>query len=317
MRIVFLDRHTFHPDIVFSAATLPDAVWQDYPLSAPHEIVLRAAGAGVIVTNKARLPAELLEQLPQLKLVAVAATGVDHVDLATAERLGIAVCNVTGYAVHTVPEHVFSLLLALRRHLLRYAVAARDGRWSRSGTFCLHDWPIADLAGSTLGIVGSGKLGDGVAALAQAFGMRVLRAERPGATAIRPGRASFAQVLAEADAVSLHVPLTAETRNLIGAAELARMKPSAVLINTARGGVVDETALLAALRAGRLAGAALDVLSVEPPPADHPLFTADLPNLIVTPHVAWASRQAQQTLANEVVANIAAFQRGERRNRIV
>ena len=317
MQIVFLDRNTFSPEIAFATVRIPDGVWQDYPCTSPDEFLAHAAGADVIVTNKVRLSGALLERLPGLKLIAVAATGVDHIDLAAAARLGIGVCNVADYATHTVPEHVFALMLALRRNLLRYADAARDGRWSAAPAFCLHDWSIDELAGATLGIVGSGTLGAGVARLAQAFGMRVLHAERRAATSVRPGRTAFERVLAEADVLSLHVPLTAETRNLIGAAELERMKPTALLINTARGGVVDEQALLDALRAGRIAGAALDVLAVEPPPADHPLLAADLLNLIVTPHVAWASRQAQQQLADEVIENIAAFYRGERRNRLV
>jgi glycerate dehydrogenase len=289
----------------------------EHDRTPPEEIPARAAGAEVLVTNKARLPAGVLDRLPGLRLVAVAATGVDHIDLAAAARRGIGVANVAGYAVRTVAEHVLGVLLALRRSLVRYNEAARTGRWSAAPAFCLHDWPIEDLAGSTLGIIGAGQNGQGVARLAQAFGMRVLLAERRGAATARPGRVGFEQVLREADAITLHVPLTPETRHLIGAPELARMKPDAVLINTARGGVVDEAALLAALRAGRIAGAALDVLATEPPPADHPLLAADLPNLIVTPHVAWASRQAQQKLADEVVENIAAFRRGERRNRVV
>ena len=317
MRIVFLDRSTFHPDIAFDPTPVADGVWRDYATTADGELSSRLADADVVVTNKVKLPGAVLETLPDLKLVAVAATGVDHVDLDAAARLGIAVCNVSGYAVHTVPEHVFTLLLALRRQLGRYAAAAVDGRWSRAGMFCLQSWPIEELAGSTLGIVGAGANGMGVVRLATAFSMRVLLAERRGATVPRHGRVPFDQVLSEADAISLHVPLTSETRHLIGAAELARMKSTAVLINTARGGVVDESALLTALLGGQIAGAALDVLAGEPPPANHPLLCADLPNLIITPHIAWASRQAQQKLADEVIANIAAFQRGARRNRVV
>jgi glycerate dehydrogenase len=316
MRIVFLDRSTFHPDIVFDAASVPGAVWRDYPTTFTHELSGRLADAEVIVTNKVKLNGAILTALPGLRLIAVAATGVDHVDLAAAKQQGIAVCNVSGYAAHTVAEHVFALLLALRRQLDRYAAAAIDGHWSRAGTFCLQTWPIEELAGSTLGIVGAGANGASVAALATAFGMHVLLAERRGAASVRPGRVSFEHVLAQADTVSLHVPLTAETRHLIGASELARMKRNAVLINTARGSVVDETALLAALRDGHIAGAALDVLASEPPPMDHPLLSAGLPNLLITPHIAWASRQAQQKLANEVIANIVAFQRGEHRNRV-
>jgi glycerate dehydrogenase len=316
MRIVFLDRDTFAPGIEFAAARLGACSWQDYGQSAAGQVVERLRDAEVAITNKVRLPGEVLAQLPRLRLIAAAATGVDNIDTAAAQAREIGVCNVRGYAERSVPEHVFALLFALRRNLPGYQRAARDGRWARSPFFCVHDYPIEDLAGSTLGIIGGGTLGQAVARLAAAFGMRVLLGEQRGAAA-RAGRVSFEQLLRESDAVTLHVPLTASTRHLIGAAELALMKPGAVLINTARGGVVDEAALLAALRAGQLAGAALDVLGVEPPPADHPLLAADLPNLIVTPHVAWASRQAQQRLADEVIENIAAFRRGESRNRVV
>jgi glycerate dehydrogenase len=315
MKIAFLDRSTFSDPIVFPIARLA-ADWQEHARTTADQVLTHAADATVVVTNKVKLPAALLEKLPQLKLVAVAATGVDHIDLDAARRLGIAVCNVRDYATHSVPEHVFTVLLALRRNLFAYAAAATNGAWSRAENFCLLDWPINDLAGSTLGILGGGSLGQSVAKLAAAFGMRVLLAEQRGAP-LRPGRTAFEQVLVEADVLSLHLPLTPTTRNLIGASELARMKPSAILINSARGGVVDELALVAALRAGMIAGAAVDVLTAEPPPADHVLLTAKLPNLIVTPHIAWASLQAQQTMADQVVDNIAAFLRGERRNRIV
>jgi len=315
MKIVFLDRSTFSDCIAFPVASLT-ASWQEHARTAPEEVLTHAADATVVVTNKVKLSAALLEKLPQLKLVAVAATGVDHVDLAAARRLGIGVCNVRDYAAHSVPEHVFAVLLALRRNLFAYATAARDGTWSRADNFCLLNWPIEDLSGSALGIIGGGALGRSVAKLSVAFGMRVLLAEQRGAP-LRPGRVAFEQVLAEADVLSLHVPLTPATRNLIGTVELARMQPSAILINSARGGVVDEAALVEALSAGRLAAAAVDVLTTEPPPADYPLLAANLPNLLVTPHIAWASRQAQQKLADEVVENIAAFLRGERRNRVV
>jgi glycerate dehydrogenase len=315
MKIAFLDRGTFADAITFPVTRLA-VDWQEHAHTTPDEVLTHAAAATVVVTNKVKLPAVLLEKLPQLKLVAVAATGVDHVELDAARRLGIVVCNVRDYATHSVPEHVFTVLLALRRNLIAYAAAATDGAWSRAENFCLLNWPIEDLAGSTLGIIGGGTLGQSVAKLGAAFGMRVLLAEQRGAS-LRPGRVAFEQVLTEADVLSLHVPLTPATRNLIGTAELARLKPSAILINSARGGLVDEVALVAALRAGQLAGAAVDVLTIEPPPADHPLLNANLPNLLVTPHIAWASRQAQQKLADEVVENIAAFLHGEHRNRIV
>ncbi len=316
MNIVFLDRATFSPEIVFRTEALGDCAWRDYPMTGPEQVLERSAAAAVIVTNKVKIMGAILEAVPGLQLIAATATGVDHIDTEAARRRGVAVCSVRGYAVTTVPEHVFSLALALRRNLLRYDEAVRAGRWSRVATFCLHAAPIVDLAGGTLGIVGAGALGRAVARLGEAFGMRVLLAERR-ATAARTGRTAFETVLAESDVLSLHLPLTDETRHLIGVAELALMKPDAILINTARGALIDPVALGQALAGGRLAGAGIDVLEQEPPPADHPLLAAGLPNLILTPHVAWASRQAQQRLADEVIANIAAFRRGDARNRVV
>lgn len=316
MRIVFLDRATFAPQMRFDTAPLGACEWVEHPVTRAAEVPERARGAAVLVTNKVKLPGSLLAGLPDLRLIAAAATGVDNIDTLAAKRQGIGVCNVRGYATRTVPEHVFALLLALRRNLLRYQQAVHDGEWSRSEIFCLHSYPIRDLARSVMGIIGYGSLGQAVARLAQAFGMRVLIAERPGAVAPRPGRASFEDVLRMADVITLHVPHSGGGA-LIGAAELARMRPDAILINTARGALVDAAALLEALRNRRLGGAALDVLGSEPPPPDHPLLTARLPNLIITPHVAWASLEAQQLLADEVIANIAAFLKNESRNRVV
>ncbi len=316
-QIVFLDRATFAPGIRFSADRIAGASWREYAVSSREQIAERARDAIVLITNKIPIGAPILEQLPQLRLIAVAATGVDHIDLAAAKARAVGVCNVTGYAVETVPEHVFGMLLMLRRNLHRYADAAGNGAWSRSEVFCLHDYPMHDLAGRTMGIVGAGTLGRAVGRIAQAFGMRVLYAEHRGATSVRDGYTEFNEALARSDVLALHVPLTPETRGLIGRAELARMKPDAVLVNCARGGVVDETALVEALRENRLGGACVDVLETEPPPANDPLLSAHLPNLIVTPHVAWASIEAQQRLADELIENVAAFLRGERRNRVV
>jgi glycerate dehydrogenase len=269
------------------------------------------AGATIAITNKVALRRGALEQLPQLKLIAVAATGVDAIDLEYCRARGLSVTNVRDYAVHSVPEHVFMLLLALRRQLLRYREDLKNGAWQAASQFCLFHHPLRDLFGSTLGLIGYGALGRSVAKLAAAFGMRVIVAEHKNAAAIREGRTEFYQLLAQSDVVSLHCPLTPATSNLIGAAELAHMKTSAILINTARGALVDAAALIAALQNGQLAGAACDVLPVEPPRPGHPLLDLDWPNFILTPHNAWASNEAKQALANQLIGNIEAFVRGE------
>ncbi|MCB1959642.1 MAG: D-2-hydroxyacid dehydrogenase [Rhodocyclaceae bacterium] len=288
--------------------------WVEHAVSAPDTLRERLAGAQIAVVNKLPVRGEDLAHLPDLRMIAVSATGTDNVDLAACRARGIVVSNVRGYAVTTVPEHVMALMLALSRRLLDYHRDVRAGRWQRSANFCFVDYPITDLAGTTLAIIGGGSLGQGVARLAEAFGMRVLFAERRGAATLRPGRVAFETALREADVISLHCPLNAATRHLINAATLAAMRPSARLINTARGGLIDEAALADALRTGRIAGAALDVLSTEPPSDANPLLAADLPNLLITPHVAWASRRAMQALADQVTDNIDAFLAGQPRN---
>jgi glycerate dehydrogenase len=311
-RIIFLDRDTLRAEIRPPAFAHE---WREYGATQPGEVVARLAGATVAVVNKVRIGEDELARLPALKLIAVAATGTDNIDLKSCRARGVGVSNVRGYATHTVPEHVLMLILALRRNLASYARDVRAGKWQRAGQFCLLDHPIRDLHGSTLGIIGYGALGRSVEGLARAVGMRTLVAERKGASAAREGRTPFAEVLRESDIITLHTPLNDETRNLIGAAELARMRSSAVLINCARGGVVDESALVEALRAGVIAGAGVDVLSREPPrEGESALVELDLPNLIVTPHVAWASLQAMQSLADQLVDNIEAFVRGEGKN---
>ena len=307
--IVFLERDTLRADLRRPAF---EHVWRDYGATLPGEVLERLEGATVAVVNKLPLRAEVLARLPSLKLIAVAATGTDNIDLDFCRAHNIAVSNVTGYARATLPEHVLMHMLALRRNLLAYDAAVRAGRWQRAEQFCLHAREIRDLHGSTLGLVGYGTLGRGVERLARAFGMEVLIAERKGAAAVREGRAPFAEVLRRADVLSLHVPLNEETRDMIGREEFALMKPSAVLINCARGGVVDERALARALREGRIAGAGVDVLSTEPPREENPLLAPDVPNLIVTPHVAWAGREAQQILADQLVDNIEAFVSGKK-----
>lgn len=293
--------------------------WIDYPATAPAQLVERLAGADIAITNKVAIDAAALAALPDLKMIAISATGTNNVDLDACRARGIAVSNIRGYAEHTVPEHVMALLLALSRNLIAWRETLQAGAWQRAAQFCLFDHPIRDLHGATLGLIGSGTLGNGVARLAEAFGMRVRRAERKHATAVRPGYTAFAEVLATADAISLHCPLTAETTGLIGEPELRAMKRSALLINTARGGIVDEAALVRALKEGWIAGAGFDVVTVEPPPAGHPLLDPALlalPNFLLTPHVAWSSRPAMQTLADQLIANIEAFAAGTPQNRV-
>jgi glycerate dehydrogenase len=311
--IVYLEADSMRA--VLREPTFPHA-WESYPQTAPAQIVERLRDATIAIVNKAKLTAEVLAQLPKLQLIAVAATGTDAIDLDWCRAHGLPVCNIRGYAAHTVPEHVFMMLLALRRQLLAYRADVAAGKWQQAPMFCFFDHPIRDLHGSTLGIMGRGSLGQGVARLAEAFGMRVLWGEHKGAQSVRPGYVPFGQLLAESDAITLHCPLTVETRGMIGAAELAAMKRDALLINAARGGLVDEGALAAALREGRIGGAGFDVLSVEPPRDGNPLLDLDLPNFILMPHVAWASDRAMQALADQLIDNLEAFVRGEERNRV-
>lgn len=312
---VFLDRDSLDPgDLQLDEleATLPE--WRFYGTTDTAQTVERIAEAEVVISNKVMLDEAVLSAAPKLRLIAIAATGTNNVDLAAAARRNIAVCNVRRYATPSVVQHVFALLLSLTRRLDSYQQAVHEGRWQQSDQFCLLDYPIHELNGRTLGIVGYGELGEAVARTAgQAFGMKVLIAQRPGAKS-QPGRVPLHQLLPQVDVLSLHCPLTEATRNLIGADELALLPPHAILLNTARGGIVDETALANALRAGRLGGAGVDVLETEPPTANSPLLAGDIPNLIVTPHIAWASRESRQRLTDQLVENIRAFQAGKPQN---
>lgn len=311
---VFLDKDTVDSsDLDFRGleAVLPE--WRWHSITRSDEVIPRITEAGIVVSNKVRLDEAALRTARNLRLVCIAATGTNNVDLDAARRLNIAVSNVRAYATPAVVQHVFALMLALSTRLFDYHQAVREGRWQRSPHFCLLDYPIREVAGRTLGIVGYGELGRAVARAAVAFGMKVLVAQRPGGPAA-PGRLPLHALLPQVDVLSLHCPLTPATRGLIGAREFALMKPDALLINTARGGIVDEAALADALRQGRLGGAGVDVLSVEPPREDNPLLAPDIPNLIVTPHTAWASREARQRAVDQVVENIRAFLSGTPRN---
>lgn len=314
---VFLDLETVDRadlDLTALHAVLPH--WQFHSASAPDQVVARLQGASVVVSNKVRLDRAVIEQCPDLRLICVAATGTNNVDLLAASEHGVQVCNVRGYSTHSVVQHVFAMLLTLSTALPHYTRAVRSGDWSRSNMFCLLDYPIEEIAGKTLGIVGYGALGSAVASVAEAFGMRVLVAGRPGAV-LQTGRVPLAALLPQVDVLSLHCPLTEQTQGLIGARALASMRQGAILINTARGGIVDEQALADALRSGQLSGAGVDVLTTEPPGSDNPLLAQDIPNLIITPHTAWASRQARQRLVDELAENIRCFLIGERRNQVI
>lgn len=309
MNIVFLDSTGIPASHRIPSFSFPHQL-TEYAHTAAEQILERAKDADIIITSKVILNHEILSQLPKLKLIAVTATGTNNIDLVAAKVLGITVKNVTGYSSVTVPEHVIGMIYALKHRLIDYH---RDQllteRWATCGQFCYVDYPISDVQGSTLGIVGRGCIGNEVARLAQAVGMRVLFAEHQHATTIREGYTAFDEVLEQADVISLHCPLTPQTEQLINAKTLALMKPNACLINTGRGGLINEADLLQALQSGKLAGAALDVLVKEPPASDDALWLAakTQPNLLITPHVAWASDSALTTLVNKVAQNIEEF----------
>jgi glycerate dehydrogenase len=313
-RIVFLERDSLEANV--RRPSFPHSWDEHRGIPGPKEVVRCLRDATIGVVNKAQLGAESLARLPQLRMIAVAATGTDNVDIAACRARGVVVSNVRGYAEHTVPEHTFALILALRRNLIAYREDVNRGLWQKAERFCLSGHPIRDLHGSTLGLFGEGSIGQGVARLARAFGMRVLFADHAPPKVDGVEFTPADEVLSEADVVSLHLPLTPQTRSLIGAKELARMKRGALLINTARGGLVDEPALAEALRQGVIAGAGFDVLSVEPPRAGNPLLELESANFILTPHVAWAGEQAMQALADQVIHNIEAFVRGAPRNTV-
>lgn len=284
--------------------------WDWHGRTAPQETAHRIREADVVITNKVVLDADAFATAPRLQLVCVAATGINNVDLDAAREHGVTVCNATGYGTPSVVQHTFALILALATRLPDYQAAVRAGEWSRSLFFCLLDFPITELAGKTLGVIGYGTLGQRVACIAHAFDMDVRVAARPGATQIPADRIAVEDLLEQADVLTLHCPLTDATRGLIGRAELERMKPDALLVNTARGGIVDEAALADALRAGVIGGAGMDVLAQEPPRDGSPLLADDIPNLIVTPHSAWGSRASRQRLVDEVADHIANFRAG-------
>ena len=313
-RIVFLDRATIGPSVAIRRPAFAHD-WTEYQATAAAEVADRLSGVSIAITNKVPIRAATLRKLPDLRMIAVAATGYDVVDLAACKERGIVVANVQGYAVHTVPEHTFALILALRRSLIGYRQDVIAGEWQRAGQFCFFSHPIRDLHGATLGIIGEGTIGQAVARLGQAFGMRTLFAAHKGVSGLGPLYTPFDEVLATSDVISLHCPLMPRTRNLLAMAEFRQMRRRPLLINASRGGLVDEADLVAALDEGLISGVGFDCWTSEPPRADHPFWRIiERPNVILTPHVAWASDEAMQTVWDQVIANIENFARGEPSN---
>jgi glycerate dehydrogenase len=300
-KVVFLDRASLKAKVRKPAQA---ESYVEHAKTSVDELLTKLQGATVAITNKVPLRGEVLKQLPDLKMIAVAATGYDVIDVPYCRERGIAVANIRNYAVHTVPEHAFALILALRRNLIAYRADVEAGVWQKSDQFCFFTHDIGDLHGSTLGIIGEGAIGQGTAAIARGFGMKVLFADHEPPKMPGVEFAPLDQVLAESDVISLHCPLTPATRNVIGIEQMRKMKRNALLINTSRGGLVDEAALIQALEEGLIAGAGFDVITSEPPTNGHPLLDVRLHNFILTPHVAWASDNAMQFLSDQLIDNI-------------
>jgi glycerate dehydrogenase len=318
MKAVFLDFETLSRDDIDVTPILRAGVEVElFGVTAEDELENRVAEANIVIVNKVRLGPVQMDAAPGLRLVCLAATGTTNVDLPAAQTRQIGVCNIVAYCTQSVVQHVFAAILNLTHRLNEYQALLHSGAWKESPQFCLLDYPIRELSGLTMGIVGLGELGSAVARMAEAFGMRVVVANRPGAETSGEGRLPLDEVLREADVVSLHCPLTDQTHGLIGDRELSLMKPDALLINTARGALVDSGALAKALREGRIGGAGIDVLAQEPPVDGDALLDPALPNLIVTPHIAWAALEARQRAVDEIAANIASFMSGGSRHRVV
>lgn len=315
--LVFLDRATLKDTVKLPPLSFKHN-WECYESTPPEKVLSRLSEATIAVVNKVKLTREILVELPNLRFISVAATGTDNIDLNACKELGIAVSNIRDYAINTVPEHTFSLILALRRNLRGYHLDVARGEWQRADQFCFFNHPINDLSGQTLGIVGSGAIGQAVADLAVSFGMNVIFSEKKGAHQVRSSYTAFDDMLRCADVISLHCPLLPETRNLFADEEFDKMTRQPIVINTARGGLIDEAALVNALKTGKIAAAGMDVAETEPPKPDNPLLCLmEFPNFILTPHIAWASQQAMQTLADQLVVNIEAFVSGQPRNLVI
>lgn len=315
MKAVFLDWATMGPglDVSRLRGLLPEL--EIFDATTDDQVAARITDANFVLANKIRLTDELLGRCRDLRFIGLTATGTDNVDLEAARRHNVAVCNIRAYCTRSVAEHVFACLLSLTHSLHKYNKDVRAGEWQKSVDFCLLTHPVRELSAMTLGIVGYGDLGQAVARIADTFGMQVIVAASPNASG--DDRVSLDEMLTRADVISLHCPLVDETRNLFAEEQFRKMKNSAIFINTARGGLVDSAALATALRRGDIAAAAIDVLPKEPPVAGDPLLDYDGDNLIVTPHIAWATNEARQAAIDELTENIAAFQQGRERNRVV
>lgn len=310
MRVVFLDRATMGPTVEITPPDFPHE-WIQHDRTREDQVVERLQGANIAITNKAPIREEMLKQLPDLKMISVAATGYDVIDVAACKAAGIQVSNVRGYAKHTVPEHTFSLILGLRRSISAYCDDVINGEWQKADQFCFFNHPIKDLAGSRLGIIGEGAIGQSVATIGRAFGMEPVFAAHKGVDGLGPLYTPWDEVIETSDVISIHAPLTPSTRNCLSTAEFARMKRKPLIINTARGGLVDEAALVAALDVGQIAGFGFDVLTKEPPVENNPLMTVlDRPNVLVTPHIGWASEEAMTEVWRQTISAVNAFAKG-------
>jgi glycerate dehydrogenase len=313
-KIVFLDRNTIGPTVELTRPGF-EHEWIEHEATGPDQVVERLAGAAIAITNKVKIREEHLAKLPQLKMIAVAATGYDVIDHEACRKRGVVVSNIRGYAANTVPEHAFALILALRRNIVGYRQAVIDGAWQKSGQFCFHAFHIGELAGATLGIMGEGAIGQSVARIGQAFGMKTLFAAHKGVEGLGPLYTPFDEVLATSDIITLHCPLMPGTRNMVGMPEFRKMRKRPLLINTARGGLVVEQDAVQALDEGLISGLGFDCLTSEPPSADHPFAAIlDRPNVIVTPHVGWAGQDAMETLWQQLVGHIENYQAGRPTN---
>ena len=317
MKAVFLDYATVGPGLDVSPLSnlLPEL--EIFEMTEEYQVLDRIRDVEFVFANKIKLTDELFQAATNLRFIGLTATGTDNIDLDAASRHGIAICNIRAYCTRSVTEHVFGLLLTLTHNLHQYIADVRDGAWQRSQDFCMLAYPVRELSAMTMGIVGYGELGKGVARQARNFDMRVIVSARPGSDSVGDDRVSFDELLEQSDVISLHCPLNDQTRGLFGAEEFHKMKSSAILINTARGALIDSGALAKALQSGEIAAAGLDVLPLEPPVDGNPLLDYSGENLIITPHIAWATDRSRQDSIHELAANVAAFLKGEERNRIV